>query len=304
MSPLDPIKRLLPRWRRPIEYLRVGRHAVERWSAPHPAHGLQLQASAPLPRGPAPRAADLAGGLTNAIAQLYPKPLGTRVEAVLESAWLPVMRVETGGTLLSDTQAQALVRHRLQRLYDTARDPVAGWDVRVDFRAGDAQALGYGLSPQIHQALQQAASRAGFKWRAITPAWCWGWDRAWQRSTRHATGLSGKADGWWGWLEQDRLMLAHVARAEDSPVPRLASLHAGLAPDLNARDLRRQIDIAAIGLGLVDASGSICIAAWTPAPAGLEDAGLRWLCVDGRPPTHQSRAATAGRLEASRNQAT
>ena len=264
-----------------------------------PAQGLQLQAEVPLQPGIAPEA----GELVAAIAQLYPAPPNAGIEAVLESAWLPVMRVETGGTLVSDAQAIALVQHRLQRLYDTPRDPVAGWEVRVDFRAGDAYALGFGLSPRVHSALRQAADRAGFKWRAITPAWQWGWNRAWQRASRQAAGLSENTAAWWGWLEQDRLMLAHVENADGGHVPLLASLHAGLAPNLmNPHDLRRQIDAAAISLGLPDTPRSVRMAAWTPTPSGMEDAHLQWLCVAGPQTAQSAPIATGNRQNASRKQ--
>jgi hypothetical protein len=275
---LSFISRLHALWGRSgdgTECLRIGRHAVERWAASSRGQGWTLGAKVPLPEDALTRPAHLVAAITS----LYPSPPAASISVVLESAWLPVVLAETGGTLVSDAQAQALVRHRLQRRYDTASDPVAAWDVRVDFLAGDAHALGYGLSPQVHQALTAAAEALGLTWRAITPAWVWGWAWAWQRFK--PADLFPDQIGWWGWQEQDRMLLAQVS--VHGSKAQLTSLHPGLAWSDDAQVLHRTVQAEAIRLGLPETPKAIRVAMWTPAPADAPALNLKWLSVGVEP---------------------
>jgi hypothetical protein len=96
---------------------------------------------------------------------------------------------------------EALLRHRLALLYDDPIDPVSGWDVRVDHRAGETLALGYGFSPRLRAALNEGFRASGREWAALVPAWTWAWQRFKpQRQWR-------QADGHWAWQEQDRTLL-------------------------------------------------------------------------------------------------
>jgi hypothetical protein len=175
---------------------------------------------------------------------------------VLESTWLPVMLVQTGGVLVSEAQAVALLRHRLTQLYDSPSDPVALWDVRVSFNPGDALALGYGLSPQVSSALSQAATRLGFKFTRLTPAWAWGWQRA------QADGCFAADALWWGWQEQDRLLLGLVEGKGTSA--ELKSLHPGLVWNAEPQHLARTVQAEAHRLGLVHVPEDVSIGTWTP----------------------------------------
>lgn len=288
----DPLTKILARGRqrvRPAGCLRIGRHAIERWAPSSDGHGWTLKASVPLPED----ALSQPTCLVAAMAQLYPHPPAAGISLVLESAWLPVVLAETGGTLVSDAQARALVRHRLHRLYDTPSDPVAAWDVRANFLAGDAHALGYGLSPHVHQALTQAAETLGLTWRAITPAWVWGWERTWQRSK--PADLFPDKTGWWGWQEQDRLLLAQVS--VHGSKAQLTSLHPGLAWSNDAQAVHQAVQAEAIRLGLPGTPQAIRLAVWTPPPADAPALNLKWLSVgteapQGAAPLRMATAAT------------
>jgi hypothetical protein len=253
------------------DVLRVGRHAVQRWVAVNAAgaknaacKAMSLQASAELSADawsapPSPASWPIAA-LTEALRQIYLSPPQGSVEVVLESTWLPVMLVQTGGVLVSEGQAVALLRHRLAQLYDSPSDPVALWDVRVSFNPGDALALGYGLSPQVSSALNQAATRLGFKFTRLTPAWAWGWQRA------QADGCFAADALWWGWQEQDRLLLGLVEG--EGAAAQLKSLHPGLARSVESEHLppylAQTVRSEAQRLGLVDVPKDMCIGTWAP----------------------------------------
>ena len=181
------------------EVLRSGRIAAERWAKT--GTGLSLVASAALPTGRSLKPSDLA----LAIAELYRDKRSGGVGLVLESAWLPVILVDTGTSMLSMSKLQMLVRHRLGLLYGAIDDPVSGWDVRVEHRAGDRHAVAYGLSGRLKDALLATAQSVGIEWRAMTPAFDWG------RQQLRPDARLRQQPGWWVWTEQDRLLVARMA---------------------------------------------------------------------------------------------
>lgn len=174
------------------ELLRLGRVAAERWvDGPQ---GLVRQGAVPLHGTGALRADEL----LTALPTLFASPPSASVSVVLESAWVPVILVETGPTLWAGPQVEALVRHRFGLLHG---DVVAGWDLRVDHQPGEHWALGYGFAPALRNVLDSAAATLNTRWSALTPAWAWGWQRVrpekrWPQGTGH-----------WAWAEQDRVLL-------------------------------------------------------------------------------------------------
>ncbi len=245
------------------EVLRVGRHSLQRWTVAS-AEGakntagtaMSLQASAELPAEVWSTPSWPTGALNEALSQLYPSAPQGGVEVVLESTWLPVMLAETGGVLVSEAQAVALLRHRLAQLYDSPSDPVTLWDVRVSFHPGDALALGYGLSPQVSSALNQAAARLGLNFTGLTPAWAWGWQRA------QADGCFAADSLWWGWQEQDRLLLGRVEGRGSAA--ELKSLHPGLVWNAESQHLAQTVRSETHRLGLVHVPEDVSIGTWTP----------------------------------------
>lgn len=257
------------------EVLHIGRHSVQRGSvgqidgAKHQPHtDLSAQGKIELPELAWDRTAHSTAwpveALTDALAQLFPRPpQGGGVEVVLESTWLPVMLAETGGVLVSEAEAEALLRHRLAQLYDTPHDPVVKWDVRVSFSPGDALALGYGLSPQVGGALNNSAARLGFKITALFPAWSWGWQRAQTEGVfaQHDAKIGVHTARWWGWQEQDRLLLGRVEG--EAANAQLKSLHPGLLVSDEPQYWAQTVHAEARRLNLSQVPQDLRIGTWT-----------------------------------------
>lgn len=174
------------------EIVRVGRLQVERWQ--RPARSLQRVGSEPLAR---PREV---ADLTQAVAALFADaaiPASGPVNFVLESAWLPLMLVDTGGDLWREAPVEALVRHRLRTLYARAEDDLSGWEVRVEFKPGERLVLGHGLDARVRHALLAGAAQHRLAVQSLEAAFLWG------RRTQPAS-----RNGWWVWTEQDRRLIA------------------------------------------------------------------------------------------------
>lgn len=245
------------------EVLRIGRHTVQRWSVENDQllgrsniTALSLTASTDFPADTWSPNSLPTDALSVALAKLYPTSPQNGIEIVLESAWLPLMLVETGGVLVSEVQAIALLRHRFARLYDSPNDPVASWDVRANFEAEGALALGYGLSPQVKGALKAAADALGLKILAIASAWDWGWQRA------HLANMLPARSGWWGWQEQNLWMLGRID--VDNSTPQLKSLHPCLAWQDTPQALAQTVLTEARRLGIDQVPEDIRIGGWAP----------------------------------------
>jgi hypothetical protein len=245
------------------EVLRIGRHTVQRWSVENDQRlgrsnitALSLTASTDFPADTWRSNSLPTDALSVALAKLYPTPPKYGIEIVLESAWLPLMLVETGGVLVSEAQAIALLRHRFARLYDSPNDPVASWDVRAHFKAGDALALGYGLSPQVRGGLTTAANALSLKISAIASAWDWGWQRA------QLANMLPAQSGWWGWQEQNLWMLGRID--VENSTPQLKSLHPCLAWRDTPQALAQTVLTEARRLGIDQVPEDILIGGWAP----------------------------------------
>jgi hypothetical protein len=251
----------------PAEFLRIGRYAVERWN--NIDGSLTLAAAYALPQDGAPEPQRL----VEAIRVLYPRSFGTSspsVALVLESAWLPVMRVDLGAAWLRAAQIDTLVRHRFGLQYSDIGDSVALWELRIDHRAGTPTALAYGMAPRLKQTLHDAASAAGLRWLAMTPAFAWGLERlrpaqAWPRAT-----------GWFAWPEQDRTLLAIIVASE------VVGLNPGAQPAGDSRGLIAQVDADSVRFGIEASASPITAANWgSPPRTSVVDDRTIWLNVCG-----------------------
>jgi hypothetical protein len=256
------------------ECLRIGRHAVERWTTVDAA--LALSATHALPQSSTPNPQRIA----EAIAALYADAPDTPVALVLESAWLPVMLVDTGKTLLRAAQVEALVRHRFRLLHSDGLDPVSAWELRIEHRAGGRHALAYGMTPRLKQTLIDAARAVGLRWAAMTPAFDWGLGRlrpakAWPRST-----------GWFAWTEQDRTLLARIESKQ------LVGFNAGAPRVADASSLLALVDAEGVRLGIESSSDPIGAATWGSAPSAARvGERVTWFDVRG-----DGRVSAASRL--------
>jgi len=245
-------------------YVRVGRQAVELWQGSRA--GLSLQRQRPFEPFRPPTGAELEVALRELLGSAR-----AAVTALIESAWAPVVLVDTGAGLLRQAQLTELVRHRFRLTYDRIDDPVAAWSVRVDHRAGDRHALGFALSPQVRNAVVTAASAAGVKLDGISPAFDWGW----QFLNPSKRGL--QQGGWWVWAEQDRMLLARVDAG------RVVGLHPALDVTSDSKQILRDVGVEAIRQGAAHTAEAIVAARWSTAdPAGPGHNGISWVDLGAR----------------------
>ena len=239
------------------DIVRVGRDRVERWG-PSP-QGLILKGRQSLSHAGKPNASSL----TPAVNALFKDAEIVRdVDLVLESAWLPVMLLQVGTALWSTTQVEALLRHRLGQLYPERGEPMSAWEVQLDYRAGDARGLGYGLSPSVKDALATAAATTGCRWTSLQPAFAWGWQRC------KARGRSARL--WWIWTEQDRALVARVEAG------RLIDLNPGVTLPRDESQWTRLIDIEALRFGVSSDDAPITVAAWQTPSSEIARRPLRY----------------------------
>lgn len=178
------------------DIVRVGAHRIERWTW---AKGWTCLGEADLPeRGSAYAAAVLLDPLRRMVA---PGSGKKALVAVIESALIPVILVDTGGRLWKVEQIEGLVRHHLRLTYGGPEAPVDAWQVRFDHRFGDRFALGFAAGDGVMSVLHDAARSAGTTWRGIVPAFAWAFDGV--RRLRH---------GRWVLEEQDRSIVADLER--------------------------------------------------------------------------------------------
>jgi len=243
------------------EVLRIGRHAVERWKA---VDGSLAQVSAhALPQDAPPHPQRLA----EAVSTLYASAPALPITLVLESAWVPVMLVDTGAALLRSAQVDALVRHRFGLHHSDSLDPVTAWDLRIEYRAGSRCALAYGMPPGLKQTLIDAGRAAGLEWAAMTPALAWGMERLriakrWPRTS-----------AWFLWPEQDRTLVARVASNE------VVGFNPGAASAGDETTLKRLVDAECARLGIESTTDPIAAARWYAALRAAR-AGDRFAWLD------------------------
>lgn len=236
------------------DVLRVGKLAVELWV--REAGGLVKRRSAALGGEGYVRAAVqevLAGEVASRVA----------VDVVVESAWLPVVLLEPGPNLLRREQVEALLRHRLARVYDERADAVANWALNLEHRAGDAYGLGFSLSPLVKAPIEAGAQASGRRLASVQPAIQW------------ARQIAKPRDGWWVWFEQDRAMVAWLERG------RVTALNAAadLPRDAVAVGRLVRIECARSGVGTADAP--LHLSGWERPFAMGAVGALSWRGVAG-----------------------
>ena len=255
-------------------YVRVGRHAAEVWQGS--TAGLSPRTQHHFEPGRSPTPAELEAALRELL-----RSTETAITFLIESAWAPIVLVDTGDGLVRPAPLAELLRHRFRLAYDRVDDPVAAWSVRVDHRAGNRHALGFALSPQVRDAVVSAASASNAKLGRISPAFDWGW----QFLNPSKRGL--RRGGWWLWPEQDRMLLARVASG------RVVGLHPAVDVAADSKRIRRDVEAEAVRQGIARADEPIVAARWSVAGSTERDGALTWvdlgvrdaagLALDGKP---------------------
>lgn len=246
------------------DVVRAGRDRVEYWAAT--GAGFTLKGSRALEHSEGSRIAQLTATLGSLLAETSAASDAAArarvIDVVLESSWLTVVLLETGRELWRPAQVEALLRHRLARVHDERGDAVAGWELSVDHRAGDAQGLGFGLSPLVKTAVAGAVAAAGCRIASIQPAFQWGRQR-----------LTQSHEGWWIWLEQDRAIVSHIEADRVTAMNPAADLPADGAA------CQAMLRIERVRLGIENDAAVGVVAGWQQSfglelPAGLVWAGL------------------------------
>ena len=179
---------------------------------------------------------------------------------IFESAWMPIMLIETGHSLWSPKPIEALLRHRFSQLYNDRDDPVAAWHLQLDYQPGEFQGMGYGIAPSIRQAAIDAAAAAGVRLASLQPAFSWSRQRL-RRQRGRVLGGAARRNVWWLWIEQDRSLVCHF---DDRG--RLHSLNAGAVVPKDAAQCRRMIDIEALRQGLPAEEAHVLLVDWQQRP--------------------------------------
>jgi hypothetical protein len=227
--------------------LRLGRAQAEFWVPT--AAGLVLSGRLPLAAEPEAAAA-LEGELRPWLQAVAESPSRRNsIDIVVESAWLPVMMVSMGDALWSQARIEALLRHRFTELYAQPGAPADGWQLMLDYRPGEAQALGFGLAPLVRQAVLGAVAEAGWRAASLQPALAWGRQRL-RRLGR------GPRSGWFTWIEQDRALVCRLERG------RMTAMNAAAAVPSDEAECARLVACEAIRLGVPEAGSAMLMASW------------------------------------------
>ena len=237
------------------DVVRVGRSTVEHWRAA--GTDLLLQQRSLLPSDRTPTLEDLEA----AIAALLTHAPSRKIDLVLESAWLPVVLLDTGSRLLSNAEINALARHRFQRHHDTPSDPVAQWHLRADHRAGERWSLAYGLPDRVLTAATSAGKFRGVSWARIMPSLDWAAQR---HAARTRTGT------WIVFVEEDRQLVLRLAAG------RAVGLHAAMPASPSETAPLTSIAAEEARLGIAPGSDAIDILHWSLHEPSTPASRLTW----------------------------
>lgn len=268
------------------EVVRIGRTCVQRWAPV--AGGRSLERETPLPAQAMPPLTALESSLESVLRE------ATReVDVVIESAWLPLMVLRTGGAVWSRASVEALARHRMTELYDdrgSTGNPIHGdsataWEYIVDHRPGDDAGVAYGLARALKSRVEGACRAAGVRLRSIQPALKWGLGTL---ASKDPNALG--REGWWLWFEQDRAVVCRLQQG------RVVAVNAGASLPSDIDGCLRTLQIESVRLGLPDAPRDAVVAGWRMPFAGSVDGRLvvRSLESPGRaelPVAHPSEVA-------------
>lgn len=233
------------------DVLRIGKLAVELWG--REAGGLVKRRGVTIEGS-----VDLRGAVQLALEG--ESPTRAPVDVVVESAWMPVLLLEPGPQLLRREHVEALLRHRLARVYDERSEAVSNWALQLDHRPGEAYGLGFGLPPSVRAAIEAGAQASGRPLASLQPAMQW------------ARRVAKPCEGWWLWLEQDRAVLAWLERG------RVAALHAAADIPRDAAALACLVRIEAARAGVGTPEAPVLLSGWEQAFA-MGEGALPWRSV-------------------------
>jgi hypothetical protein len=235
------------------DVLRIARQSVELWV--REGSGLVRAESRPV-KG--------AEGLSAQLGELLKAYSGGRksgpgaVDVVVESAWMPLVLLETGHNVWASAAVERLLRHRLANVYEERGESVAAWHVAVDHLPGERFGVGYGLPPRVRAAVEEALDAAGCGLASLQPAFQWG-----RRQS------SAKA-GWWVWLEEDRAIVGFLEQG------RVTALQPAADLPRSSPDLARLLRTEQLRAGIDGAACGVAVSGWEPPFAIGTTSDLTW----------------------------
>jgi hypothetical protein len=176
-------------------------------------------------------------------------PFGA-ITVIVESAWMPMILVDTSTALWSSAQVETLAQHKIGAIFENQSAPSVEFQIRLEYRVGDNVAVAYGFLSSIRAALLKAATGLSLKWDYVVPAFAWGVQR-FKPSRKWA-----KRTGWWAWPEQDRLLLARFSGG------RVDNLNAAAQMTVDPANMQRLIKVEAIRTGTPTNGQPIAMATW------------------------------------------
>lgn len=240
-------------------FIVAGRHRAERWTDERT--GFAHLASQPIAFDGSQRAASLSDVIRKLLAAGTNERSRGPVHVILESAWLPVFRLDLDASLWSGPKLRALLRHRLA-LHHGAEGADES-ELMIDYRPGETMAWGFALPRPVKQAVLAGAADTGHSVTSIQPSFAWGIDRWMGKQV-------GRGTGWWLWLEQDRSLVGHVADG------RIAAFNPGAARIDDAAGWQRLRRTESVRLGVDGADQRACIGGWLTSESSLRPGGMEF----------------------------
>jgi len=185
---------------------------------------------------------------------------GGRLDVVIESAWLPVIAIDTRRQLLTPAELEALLKHRLEHTYLDGSADSQGWETRLSHRPGDDVGVGYALDTRLRRLILAQLASCHVRVLSIQPAFAWGWALSAQDRRRVCAGSPAKSV-WWFWEEGDR----HLAALADKTRVRVLNVAAPRSVEHDAASLASR---EALRHGIVQADLPVLTSRPEQSPVG------------------------------------
>ena len=183
---------------------------------------------------------------------------GCRFDVVIESAWLPIIAIDTRRQLLSQVELDALLKHRIEQTYGDGSVSAQVWETRLMHRPGDDLAIGFALDPRLKELIVDRFASGEVRVLSIQPAYAWGWEVS-VPDRRKACLASADKSVWWLWEESDRTLVSLADRKQ----VRALNVAAALLGQQDARVLPKR---EALRHGLMPCDAAALVGSWERSP--------------------------------------
>ena len=214
--------------RKPEAILKLCRDRVE-WWAPGTTD-LEHRGTSLIAGEPGPDLLPLEQAMRSLLEAHRTELEGCSLDVMVESAWLPVVAIDTRRQLLSPAELDALLTHRIEHIYRNRSESSQSWETRLSHQPGNDLAVGFAIDIRLKQLLLAQVASCQARVLSIQPAFTWGWDQS-GHERRQACKASPAKSVWWFWEESDRTLAALAdkgqVRALNAAAPRVDRQDAG-----------------------------------------------------------------------------